>query len=113
MKLSFFFLQLMNVFCIVQIAPAPGDGAIHVSRSILSDTPFLLISSVMLIQFIPARRGWHQITISGSFQFGPSLNKSILKVSQVFSFIPRQMLSVLGLLGRIFLDFNINFLLNS
>lgn len=77
----------MNVFCIVQSAPAPGDGAIHVSRSILSDTPFLLISSVTLIQFIPACRGRHQITISGRFQFGPSLNKLISKVSQVFSFM--------------------------
>lgn len=93
----------MNGFCVVHIAPAPRDGAIHISRSILSDTPVLLISSGMLMQFIPACKGQHQVTISGSFHFTPSLNKLILKV--------RQMLGVLGLLGSTFLDFNINFLI--
>jgi len=103
----------MTVFCIVEIAPAPGDGEIHVSRSILSDTPFLFITSVMLTQFIPACRGRHQLIISGSFQCGAGLNKLILKVSIFLYDIFRQMLSVLGVLGRIFLDFSTDFLLNS
>lgn len=90
----------MNGSCVVQIAPAPRDGTIHISRSILSDTPFLLISSGMLMQFIPACKGQHQVAISGSFQFSPSL---VLKV--------RQMLDVLGLLGSTFLDFSIIFLI--
>lgn len=93
----------MNGFCVVQIAPAPRDGAIHTSRSILSDTPLLLISSGMLMQFIPACERQHQVTMSGSFQISPSLNKLILKV--------RQMLGVLGLLGSTFLDFSKNFLI--
>lgn len=62
----------MNVFCVVQIAPTPRDRAICILRSVLSDTPFLLISSGMLVQFIPACEGQHQVTISGSVQFSPS-----------------------------------------
>lgn len=78
----------MSVFCIVQIAPAPGDGAIHVLRSVLSDTPFFIhFFCHACTIFFPACRARHQVTISGSFQFGPSLNKLILKVSQVFSFM--------------------------
>lgn len=57
----------------------------------------------MLMQFIPTCKGQHWVTISGSFQFSPSLHKLILKV--------RQMLDVLGLPGSTFLDFNINFLI--
>lgn len=91
----------MNGFCIVGIAPAPRDGVIHISRSVLSDTPFLLISSGMLIQFIPACKRQHQGTINGSFQFSPSIKKLMFKV--------RQMLGKLGLLGNTFFDFSINF----
>lgn len=61
---------------------------------------FLLISSGMLMQFISACKGQHQVAISGSFQFSPSL---VLKV--------RQMLDVLGLLGSTSLDFIINLLI--
>lgn len=44
----------------VQVAPAAGAQTIHILMSVLSHTPFLLISSVMLIEFIPACRGWQQ-----------------------------------------------------
>lgn len=70
----------MNGFCVVQIAPAPRDGAIHLSRSILSDTPFLLMSSGMLMQFISACKEQHHGTINGSFRFSPSLKKTNFKI---------------------------------
>lgn len=61
----------MNVFCLVQIPPAPGDGAIHILRSILSDTPFLLISSVMLINlFLPVEDSTKK-TLVGAFSLVP------------------------------------------
>lgn len=91
----------MNGFYVAGIAPAPRDAAVHISRPVLSDTPFLFISSGMLLQFIPACNEQHQGTINGSFQFSPSLKKLILQV--------RQMLGVLGLLGSTFFDFSINF----
>lgn len=70
----------VNLSGVVHITPAPGNGAVHVSRSILSDTPLfysLLLSYLNL--FLPVKNG----TSSGSFQFGPRLNKYMLKDSYV------------------------------
>lgn len=48
----------VNLSCVVHITPAPGNGAVHVSRSILSDMPLfysLLLSYLNL--FLPVKNG--------------------------------------------------------
>lgn len=46
---------------------------------------FVLFTSSVILKFISACKEWNQITSSGSFQFGPRLNKYMLKHSQVLS----------------------------